>query len=250
MEYSIRKLAKLAGVSTRALRYYDEIGLLRPTRINRSGRIYGQWEVDLLHQILLYREMDMPLAEIKRIVLSKDFGGKPALENHLCILYNRKKHLDLLIENVERTIAAMKGEVTMNDEEKFACFKRDALKQNEEQFGREIREKYGHETVEASNKKYLSMTREQNAELERLTGEFHQTLKAAFDGGDPSGGLAQRACELHKKWLCFYWARYSKEAHLGITQMYVDDPRFAAHYDTIAPGAARFLRDAVLRYCK
>jgi DNA-binding transcriptional MerR regulator len=250
MEYSIQKLAKLAGVSTRALRYYDEIGLLKPTRINRSGRIYGRREVDLLHRILLYREMDMPLAEIKRIVLSKDFGGKPALENHLSMLYNRRKRLDLLIANVEQTMAAMKGDITMNDEEKFACFKRDALKQNEEHFGREIREKYGRETVEASNKKYLSMTQEQNVELERLTGEFHETLKAAFDGGDPSGELAQRACELHKKWLCFYWASYSKEAHLGVTQMYVDDPRFAAHYDKIAPGAAKFLRDAVLHYCK
>jgi hypothetical protein len=138
----------------------------------------------------------------------------------------------------------------MNDEEKFACFKRDALKQNEEHFGREIREKYGRETVGASNEKYLSMTREQYAELERLTGEFNETLKEAFDDGDPSGGLALRACGLHKKWLCFFWDSYSKEAHLGVTQMYVDDPRFTAYYDKIVPGAAAFLRDAVLCYCK
>jgi DNA-binding transcriptional MerR regulator len=249
MEYSIRKLAKLAGVSTRALRYYDEIGLLRPVRINRGGRVYGQREVDVLHQILLYREMDMPLAEIKRLVLAKNFDGKPALEKHLGMLYERRKRLDLLIAHVERTIAAMKGEVTMNDEEKFACFKRDALKQNEERFGWEIREKYGRETVEASNKKYLSMTREQYAEWERLTGEFHETLKEAFDGGDPSSGVAVRACELHKQWLGFFWDSYSKEAHLGVTRMYVDDPRFTAYYDKIAPGAATFLRDAVLHYC-
>jgi DNA-binding transcriptional MerR regulator len=97
MEYSINKLAKLTGISTRALRYYDEIGLLKPKRINRSGyRIYGQREVDLLHHILLYREMDMPLAEIKRIVLSKNFDAKEGkindrkstLENHLAELYN------------------------------------------------------------------------------------------------------------------------------------------------------------------
>jgi DNA-binding transcriptional MerR regulator len=250
MEYSIRKLAKLAGVSTRALRYYDEIGLLRPTRINRSGRVYGQREVDLLHQILLYREMDIPLAEIKRMVLSKKFDGKPVLEKHLGMLRDRKKRLDLLIAHVEQTLAAMRGEIAMNDEEKFACFKREALTQNEEHFGREIREKYGRETVEASNKKYLGMTREQHAELERLTGEFHATLKEAFDDGDPSGGIALRACGLHKEWLCFFWDSYSKEAHLGVTQMYVDDPRFTAYYDKIVPGAAKFLRDAVLRFCK
>jgi hypothetical protein len=137
----------------------------------------------------------------------------------------------------------------MNDEEKFASFKRDALKQNEERFGREIREKYGRETVEASNKKYLRMTREQDAEWEGLAGECRETLKEAFDSGDPSRGGAARACELHKQWLGFFWDGYSKEARLGVIQMYVDDPRFTAYYGKIAPGAARFLRDAVLRYC-
>ena len=66
MEYTIQKLAHLAGISTRTLRYYDQIGLLSPARTNEAGyRIYGAKEVDVLQQILFYKEMGLELARIK-----------------------------------------------------------------------------------------------------------------------------------------------------------------------------------------
>lgn len=81
MEYTIKRLAELAGVSARTLRYYDEIGLLRPCRINSAGyRIYGEREVDLLQQILFYKSMDMKLEEIQKIISNPDFDTKKALE--------------------------------------------------------------------------------------------------------------------------------------------------------------------------
>ena len=81
VEYSINKLSKLAGISTRTLRYYDEIGLISPKRINSNGyRVYGQKEVDLLQRILFFRELKMPLDEIKRIMQSKDFDDTVALQ--------------------------------------------------------------------------------------------------------------------------------------------------------------------------
>jgi DNA-binding transcriptional MerR regulator len=250
MEYSINKLAQLTGVSTRTLRYYDELGLLKPTRIKSNGyRAYGQKEVDLLQQILLYREMNMSLKDIKKVVLSKHFDGKSALEKHLGVLIKRKKRLDLIIANVEKTISVMKGEMTMTDEEKFLGLKRYMLEKNEERYGREIREKYGVETVEAHNKKFMEMTQEQYRELEQVTAELHKTLQEAYAGGDPSSDLAKRVCELHKKWLMFYWDEYSKEAHIGVTKLYVNDPRFTAYYDKIAAGSALFLCDAVENYC-
>ncbi len=59
MEYTVQGLAKIAGVSTRTLRYYDEIGLLKPARVNSSGyRIYGRTEVDMLQQILFFRDLE------------------------------------------------------------------------------------------------------------------------------------------------------------------------------------------------
>ncbi|AEG59701.1 MerR family transcriptional regulator [Desulforamulus ruminis] len=251
MEYTVNKLAKLAGVSTRTLRYYDELGLLSPARISSNGyRIYGQKEIDRLQQILFYRELGVPLEEIRNILASKDFNGLSALESHLSALLARRKQLDLLIANVEKTVKAMKGEIVMSDQEKFEGFLQKLVDDNEQQYGKEVRAKYGDESVNRSNAKVLNMSKEQYVELEKLTAELNETLKAAFEQGDPTGELAQKTCELHKKWLCFYWDDYSKEAHIGVTQMYVDDPRFTAYYDKIAPGCAAFLRDAVAIYCK
>ena len=251
MEYTINKLAKLSGVSTRTLRYYDELELLTPARITSNRyRIYGQKEVDRLQQILFYRELGIPLDKIKLIITTKDFDGTEALQGHLKALLAKREQLDLLITNVERTIKASKGEMIMNDEEKFEGFIQKKIDDNEQQYGEEIRTKYGDDVVDDSNAKLKGMTKEQYAEVEKLSLEVNETLKAAFEQGDPASELAQKACELHKRWLCYFWNDYSKEAHIGITQMYVDDPRFTAHYDKIAVGCAVFLRDAVLIYCK
>jgi hypothetical protein len=78
--------------------------------------------------------------------------------------------------------------------------------------------------------------------------EVLDTLEAALETKDPSSELSQKACELHKKWLSFTWKDYSKEAHAGLAQMYVDDTRFTAYYDQRKPGMAEFLRDAVFIY--
>lgn len=251
MEYTINKLAKLAGVSTRTLRYYDELGLLSPARVSSNGyRIYGQKEIDRLQQILFYRELGVSLEEIRNILASKDFDGLLALESHLSALLARREQLNLLVANVEKTIKTMKGEMIMSDQEKFEGFLQKLVDNNERQYGEEARAKYGDEPIDRSNTRVLNMSKEQYIELEELTEDLNKTLKAAFEQGDPAGELAQKACELHKKWLCFYWNDYSKEAHKGVTQMYVDDPRFTAYYDKIAPGCAVFLRDAVEIYCK
>jgi hypothetical protein len=162
----------------------------------------------------------------------------------------KRDQLDLLIANIEKTIKAMKGEIIMSDKEKFEGFLTKLVDDNEQKYGKEIREKYGEERVDRSNKKILNMNREQYAAFERLTEELNETLKLAVKDGDPGGELAQKACELHKKWLCYYWDEYCKEAHIGVTQMYVDDSRFTAYYEKIAPGCAAFLRNAVAIYCR
>lgn len=247
MEYTINKLAKLAGVSTRTLRYYDELGLLSPVRSSSNGyRIYGQNEVDRLQHILFYRELDVPLDDIRQILSVQNFDGAAALTSHLSALLAKRERLDKLIANVEKTISAQKGEIIVKDSEKFEGFGEKFVLENEKQYGEEIRAKYGDDAVNASNKKLEGMTKEQYAVVESISEELNAILKAALEQGDPASELAQKACELHKKWLCFFWDSYSTDAHIGITQMYVDDPRFTAYYDEIAPGAAVFLRDAVV----
>ncbi|PAE41101.1 MerR family transcriptional regulator [Bacillus sp. 7884-1] len=249
MEYTIQKLASLAGVSTRTLRYYDEIGILKPARINSSGyRIYGQEEVNTLQQILFYRELGVGLDSIKEIVTAPSFDGAKALREHREKLLEKKERLDLLIANVDKTIALTEGRITMSNKEKFEGFKKKMVEDNEKKYGKEIREKYGKESVEASNAKVMNMTEEQYQEVTALAEQIHTTLAKAFKTGDPAGELAQKAAELHKQWLTYYWKEYSKEAHAGLAQMYVDDERFTAYYDKEQPGTALFLKDAIHIY--
>lgn len=249
MEYTIQKLSQIAGVSTRTLRYYDEIGILKPARINSSKyRIYGQAQVDLLQQILFYREMGVSLDTIKEIITAKDFNEEKALEHHLVKLLAEKKQLDILIENVKKTLEYKKGNINMSDNEKFQGLKKKLIDENEQKYGKEIREKYGDETINESNQRMMNMTKEQYEEFEQLGQEVLDTLEAAYATGDPAGELAQKTADLHKKWLTFTWKEYSKEAHAGLAQMYVDDERFTAYYDKKQPGLAAFLRDAVHIY--
>lgn len=136
----------------------------------------------------------------------------------------------------------------MSDKEKFEGFKQKLIDDNEKKYGKEIREKYGEDAVNRSNEKIKNMTQEQYEEITRLSSELEETLKAAFQTGDPAGELAQKAADLHRQWLCYFWDHYSKEAHAGLAQMYVDDPRFTAYYDREQPGTAEFLRDAIHIY--
>ncbi|MEE6450578.1 MerR family transcriptional regulator [Gottfriedia acidiceleris] len=249
MEYTVQKLGLLAGISTRTLRYYDEIGILKPARINSSGyRIYGQAEVDRLQQILFYRELGMNLENIKEIITSPDFNSAKALTEHRKKLLDKRKQLDLLISNVEKSIAQTEGKIKMSNKEKFEGFKKDMIEENEKKYGKEVREKYGDEVVNKANQKVMNMTEDDHKEVTRLAEELTKTLAEAFKTGDPSSEIAQKAADLHKQWLTFYWSKYSKEAHAGLAQMYVDDERFRAHYDKEQPGTAEFLRDAIHIY--
>jgi DNA-binding transcriptional MerR regulator len=249
MEYTVQKLGRLAGITTRTLRYYDEIGILKPARMNSSGyRIYGQAEVDRLQQILFYRELGVSLESINKIVTAPSFNGAQALKEHREQLLDKRKQLDLLISNVEKTITLTEGRMTMTDKEKFEGFKQKIIDDNEKKYGTEIREKYGDDTVNKSNEKLKNMTQAEHEEVTRLANEVTATLAEAFKNGDPASETAQKAADLHKQWLIYYWSEYSKEAHAGLAQMYVDDERFKAHYDEKQPGTAEFLRDAIHIY--
>ncbi|MBM7553492.1 MerR family transcriptional regulator [Thalassobacillus pellis] len=249
MEYTITKFAKLAGVSSRTLRYYDEIGILKPARINSSGyRIYGPEQVNQLQQILFYRELGMELEKIRNIITSPTFDPAEALSEHRTKLLAKRTKLNKMIASVDQSLAAAEGRITMSDNEKFEAFKQKLVDDNEEKFGEEAREKYGDETVDKSNQKVLGMSEEKYAEVNRIEMEMKEALSKGMAIGDPASEPAQKAADLHRKWLTYFWDKYTKEAHAGVAQMYVDDERFTAYYDHQQPGTAEFLRDAVHIY--
>lgn len=251
MEYTSNKLSKMSGVSARTLRYYDEIGLLKPARTASSGyRIYGKEELDTLQQILFYRELGFPLEEIKALLSASDFDRESAFLSHLSELQQKRERLDTLIGNVTKSIAAMKGEITMSDKEKFEGFKQKLIDENEQKYGAEIREKYGDHAIDESNARLKGMTQEQYDRSESLRLAYEDALVSAIATGDPAGELAQKACDLHKQWLCVFYADYSKEYHKGLGEMYVADERFKVNYEKLAPGCTEFFRDAINIYCK
>lgn len=250
MDYTVRQLAKLAGVSARTLRYYDEIDLLKPAGTSPAGyRLYGRVEVERLQQILFYRELGVDLKKIKQILAAPSFNELEALKEHRAKLLARREQLDHLIANVEKTIAVKEGRATMTDKEKFEGFKRKMIEENEAKYGAEARAKYGDEAVDRSNALLKNMTPEQYEKMQELGAAVLATLKAAMATKDPAGELGQKVADLHRQWLNFTWDHYDKEAHAGLARMYVDDQRFTAYYDgQVQPGAAEFLRDAVLIY--
>ena len=252
MEYTVNALSRIAGVSKRTLRYYDEIKLLAPKRKNSNGyRIYGEQEVEKLQQILFYRNLDMPLEEIKQILNDVYFDSETALIDHRQRLLAQKVQLDQLLTTIDKTLASKRGEFNMSDKEKFEGFKKEIIEKNEAQYGEEIREKYSTETVENSNQKFAGLSQEEYDHMQQLSTQILEDLKAAMQTKNPESEEALQVAELHKEWLAFTWPSYSKEAHRGLAQMYVDDPRFTKYYDEPAgKGAAEFLRDAVFSYTK
>lgn len=250
MEYTVKALAQLAGVSPRTLRWYDKIGLLQPQRGENGYRRYGPKQVDRLQQILLYRAAGMELEAIGRLLDAPDFDPGAALARHLEALRQRRVALDTLIDTAQKTLQTLRGETTMTDKEKFEGFKQKLVDDNEAQYGEEVRQRWGNEAANAANAKMLKMTKDEYEAFEALGQQVLTTLAAAVAEGDPAGPAAQKTAALHKEWLCKTWgtAKYNGQAHKNLAQMYVDDERFAAYYEKAAPGGAAMLRDAVAWY--
>lgn len=246
----INELVKLSGVSARTLRYYDEIGLLRPSTVAENGyRKYSQWDIDRLQQILFYRELDFKLEEIKKLLDHPDYEVKEALKKQSKLLQKKRQYIDGLLKTLEQTIQTMERELKMTNEQKFDVFKNKLIEENEKSYGQEIREKYGEAQVEASNKKFKEMTEEQYKAMQQLEKQLFERLKEAMATEDVSSQVAMEAAELHKRWLSFSWANYTSEAHLGLAQMYVNDERFTAYYDEhVGLGATQFLHDVIVVY--
>lgn len=247
MEYSIKQLAQLAGVSARTLRYYDEIGLLKPLYVNEAGyRFYGEMQLNLLQQILFYRERGLPLQQIAAVLYDGQFDILAALEDHLLELKKRQQQTNQLIATVEKTIAAMKGECEMQDEEKFAAFKQNLVQQHEALYGAELRQNYGDDEVDASQRKLLQMTEADYERFQNLGAEIQRQLEAAVRSGQPADGEAARSIVmLHKEWLGMTWKQYTAEAHRALAQTYIADERFQQYYDRNQAGCASFLEQAI-----
>lgn len=252
MEYSIQQLAKLAGVSTRTLRYYDEIGLLSPSRVSGFGyRYYGDAEVDLLQQILFYRERKLSLDTIAQILHQPDFNLEQALEEHLGALTVEQARLSVLIQTVRQTLSYLKGESPMNDEQKFEAFKQEVVRKQEAQYGAEARQKYGAAAVEEVNQRFLSLSEADYQAYQEVERTLFRRLEEALRSGESAQSEAgKQVLLLHRKWLSYTWKSYSPQAHRGLAAMYLADERFREYYDREVPGGTEFLCAAIQQWAE
>ena len=252
MEYTIQQLSRLSGVTTRALRWYDKLGLLTPSGRTEGGyRRYGPAEVDRLQDILYYRALGVELAQVKAILDDPSFDRLTVLRSHLAALEAERERIQGLIDSVKETILTQERNEIMNDEKKFEAFKRHAVEENEKRYGAEVREKYGDAEADEFNNRLMSMTQEQYSEIEGLNEKILEKLTAAVAAGaDPAGEAGKEVADLHRRWLTIMGDKYDVQRHRGIAELYVQDQRFTAYYDKERPGCAQFLHDAVLCWVK
>ncbi len=268
MGYTAHELAELSGVSVRTLHYYEERDLLHPQRRSNGYRDYGPNDVRRLQQILLYRQASMPLEDIRSILDQPPSIQAGALREQLDHLLERQRQLGALIASVEQLIvetdpdsypvpstgaerSAPMSAKTPRDAARFEALKQQAIKENEAAYGTEARSRYGDQAVDTANERVAAMTQDQwgsaQDQAERI-GELIAQIAADPDPAQAARSeLGRELCATHRTWLLNYWspAMYSPEAHRGLAQGYVDDPRFTAYYEAYAPGGAAILRDAV-----
>jgi DNA-binding transcriptional MerR regulator len=241
--YTIRQLSKLAGVTPRTLHHYDAIGLLKPSRVAENGyRYYDERALFQLQQILFYRELELPLEEIKKIMGSPDFDVLQALEGHKGQLTRRIARIQRLIGTVDNTIYHLKGEKEMSDKQIFAGFSED----EQERYAAEAERMYNPETVRASNKRWKGYSASQKGQILEDGRQVYVDMIAAMPLGAGSAQM-QALVERWRRHMDAFWTPELDQL-VGLASVYTDDPRFKANFDRMHPDLAQFMLAAVRIY--
>jgi DNA-binding transcriptional MerR regulator len=232
-------------VSVRTLHYYHEIELLVPARVGENGyRYYDEDALLRLQQIMFFRELDFRLDEIKTILDRPDFDVVRALEIHRAALKDRSANLERLIQTVDKTIARLKGDPNVSDQELFQGF--DEAKQA--QYAEQARQRWGSSEVDASNKQWGSYSPARKATILSEGDAIRRDLYSSMSKGPTSPEVQQVVARWHQHLRYFY--EPSIERLRGLGQLYVDDPDFRATYAKLDPKLPEFFRDAIEFYCK
>ena len=244
--YSIQEVARLAHTTSRTLRHYDEVGLVRATRAANGYRSYDEEALVRLQRVLLLRDLGLGIPAISA-VLEAGADDAVALESHLGWLRAEQERLDRQIASVERTIRARREEEEIVVEEMFDGF-------DHTQYRGEVEERWGAGAYAAGDAWWRSMTAPQREEWQ----ERQRTLQSAWRDAaarrvDPAGEEAQALARRQDELLSGMpgtpqtpEGRPTAEYLLGLGDMYVADPRFARHYGGAT--GAELVRDALRAY--
>ncbi len=243
-QFSVHKLATLAGVSVRTLHHYDKIGLLKPSgRSESKYRYYKKAELLRLQQILLYKELDFTLAQITDILDDPGFDLLQAMQQHKKELQKRKSRMAVLLSTIDNTIHQLKNKnQKMDYNEMYKGFS----KEQAEALQKEAAEKWGAETIAKSNKRILSMSKGDWAALKQK-GEDINIALATNMSLKPGDLKIQELIQQHYEMTGCYFD-VTPEIYKKLGTMYVEDERFKAYYEKYKKGLAEFIRDAIHVY--
>ncbi|RZQ65120.1 MerR family transcriptional regulator [Amycolatopsis suaedae] len=243
MEWSIQQLASAAGTTSRTLRHYGDVGLLRPSRVGRSGyRFYDERAVVRLQRILLLRQLGLGLPAIGE-VLAGERDTAAALTTHLEVLEEQRERIGRQIESVRTTLRKLEGGEQLMAEEAFAGF-------DHTRYEEEVVRRWGRDAYERGDNWWRSLSAEERKAFQDEGTSIAVDFGAALRAGEPADGeVAQALAGRQHRWLS-QTVEVSKEYFAGLGEMYVADPRFTEVYDKHEKGAAEFVRDAMKVYAE
>jgi DNA-binding transcriptional MerR regulator len=248
--YTVKDVAKLSGVSVRALHHYDEIGLLKPACVGENGyRYYGREELLRLQQILFHRELEFPLEAIAAVLASPDFDRVEALRRHRVKLAAEATRYRRLLKTLDTTLAALNGETEMNENDIYEGFAPERQAEYEawlvDRFGGEMPAHlaFSKQTMKGWSKADQAAFQAELAAIERGMGE-------ALRLGVPADSAAvDPLMRRHHAWVALSWKRPpSAEAFAGLADLYLAHEDFKAHYEAVEPGLAEYMAAAMKGY--
>lgn len=241
-EWSIQQIAKIAGTTSRTLRHYGEIGLLRATRVGHNGyRYYDRSALVRLQRILLLRDLGLGLPQINE-VLGREASETDALTSHLAWLRQEQERLERQILSVQLTIEALRGGEQIMAEDMFDGF-------DHTQYKEEVEERWGKKAYADSDRWWREKSADEKAAFQRQVSALSDDWTAVAKSGiTPASTEAQALAERHVQWLTSVPGIPDdlKAYVIGLGEMYAADDRFGANYG--GPEGAEFVGDALRVY--
>ena len=241
---NVGEVAAVAGVTVRTLHHYDRIGLLRPSERTAAGyRSYDVRDLDRLHQVLVYRGLGFPLEEVATLLDDPDADPAAHLRRQHRLLRDRLERTSAMVAAVEKEMEARAMGISLTPEERFEVFG-DWLP---EEYAAEAEERWGDSDAWAqSQRRTAAMTKEDWLRVKAEGDDVERRFAAAMAGGVPADSTAaQDLAEEHRQQIGRYHYDCSPAMHAGLGRMYVEDERFTAYYERIAPGLAQYVSTAV-----
>ncbi len=239
---TVHEVSKLAGVSIRTLQYYDKIGLLRPTEYTEAGyRLYDDADLGRLQQILLFRELEFPLKDIKKIIESPDFDSSKALEQQIALLTLKKEHIENLID-FARGIKALGVDYLMN----FEAFDMSKL----DEYAAQAKASWGNTP---QYREFQEKSKNRNPEEEqKLSVQFMSIFKefGELKNQDPVSAQVQAVVSKLQVFITEHFYTCTDEILSGLGKMYAGGGDFTKNIDEAGGvGTAEFANRAIQIYC-